>query len=150
MRPQTLRDAIQQHIAGRDFGVALNEFLDEFYMADATTRQQMIEQEPPLIGDVQQDAYIGAVGEHLATRWRLDHVPAWTSGPARDLEWPWFIDGTSDKLRKILLMESPIAFRRRQIFTEAEPLRRARMPRDARAIANERGIWSDAWIANEV
>ena len=39
----------------------------------------------------------------------------------------------------ILLMESPIAFRWRDIFTEAEPLRRARMPRDSRAMANEEG-----------
>jgi hypothetical protein len=39
----------------------------------------------------------------------------------------------------ILLMESPVAFRRRDIFTEGEPLRRAGMPRDSRAIANEQG-----------
>jgi hypothetical protein len=32
-------------------------------------------------------------------------------------------------LSGLLLVESPIAFRRRLIFTEAEPLRRARMPR---------------------
>ena len=31
----------------------------------------------------------------------------------------------------MLLVQSPLAFRRRLIFTEAEPLRRARMPRDA-------------------
>jgi hypothetical protein len=33
-------------------------------------------------------------------------------------------------LKAMLLVESPLAFRRRLIFTEAEPLRRARMPRD--------------------
>jgi hypothetical protein len=31
----------------------------------------------------------------------------------------------------MLLVQSPQAFRRRLIFTEAEPLRRARMPRAA-------------------
>jgi hypothetical protein len=29
----------------------------------------------------------------------------------------------------MLLVQSPLAFRRRLIFTEADPLRRARMPR---------------------
>jgi hypothetical protein len=33
-------------------------------------------------------------------------------------------------LSGLFLVESPIAFRRRRIFTEAEPLRRARRPRD--------------------
>jgi hypothetical protein len=31
-------------------------------------------------------------------------------------------------LKALLIAESPIAFRRHLIFTEAEPLRRARMP----------------------
>lgn len=150
MRPQTLREAIEQHKAGRDFGVALNEFLDEFYMTDSAKRQTMIEDEPPFIGDERLDAYVGAVGEHLVRRWKLDHIPEWSLAPERELEWPWFDsafgDSIGDKLRMILLIESPIAFRRRQIFTEAEPLRRARMPRDARAIANERGMLSDEWV----
>jgi hypothetical protein len=139
MRPRSLAEAIDQHRTGRDFGVALNEFLDEFYLADAE-RQDMIEQEPALIGDHRLDSYIGAIGEHLAQRWHLDAIPQWTFNKARFLDWPWFPDGDSPKLRMILLMESPIAFRRRDIYTEAEPLRRARMPRDSRAIANEMGL----------
>jgi hypothetical protein len=35
---------------------------------------------------------------------------------------------TIEGLKALLIAESPIAFRRRLIFTEAEPLRRARMP----------------------
>ncbi len=31
-------------------------------------------------------------------------------------------------MKALLIAESPVAFRRRLIFTEAEPLRRARMP----------------------
>jgi hypothetical protein len=34
---------------------------------------------------------------------------------------------TLEGLKALLLVESPIAFRRRLIFTEAEPLRHARM-----------------------
>lgn len=141
-RPHSLADAIERHRAGCDFGVALNEFLDEFYLADDAKRQSMIDQEPALLGDGKLDAYIGAVGEHLAHRWHLDHVPRWTTKAERFLDWPWFPDGDSARLKMILLMESPIAFRRRDIYTEAEPLRRARMPRDSRAVANEAGLWS--------
>ena len=68
MHPHTLAEAVEQHRAGRDFWVTLNEFLDEFYAA-GDERQSMIEQEPMLIGDPRLDAYIGAVGEHLARRW---------------------------------------------------------------------------------
>jgi hypothetical protein len=35
----------------------------------------------------------------------------------------------------MLLAQSPLAFRRRMIFTEAEPLRRARMPREPTPLA---------------
>jgi hypothetical protein len=74
MRPRTLADAVHQHRAGRDFGMAIREFLDEFYLA-TTERQSMIDEEPILLGDLKSDAYLGAVGEHLAQRWRLDHIP---------------------------------------------------------------------------
>jgi hypothetical protein len=119
--------------------MAIREFLDEFYLAN-TERQSLIDEEPALLGDPKLNAYLGAVGEHLAQRWRLDHIPPWTLHPGRFLDEPWFPNAESPRLRMILLMESPIAFRRRQIFTEAEPLRRARMPRDSRAIANEEGF----------
>ncbi len=68
MRPwRLLAEAVAQHRAGRDFGVALNEFLDEFYLA-GDERQSMIEQAPSLIGDKRLDAYIGATG--------LRHMPS--------------------------------------------------------------------------
>jgi hypothetical protein len=38
------------------------------------------------------------------------------------------VEDVGKGLSGLLLVESPIAFRRRRIFTEAEPLRRARMP----------------------
>ncbi len=139
MRLGSLAEVVDRHRAGQDFGVALRDFLDEFYLANSE-RQDMLETATVLMGDQHKDAYIGAVGERLAQRWRLDHIPRWALRAERFLDWPWFDEPfNSTKLRMILLMESPIAFRRRQIFTEAEPLRRARMPRDSLAIANERG-----------
>ena len=140
MPPCSLAEAVEQHRVGRDFGVALKSFPDEFYLT-GDERQSTNEQEPSLIGDKRVDAYIGAVGEHLAQRWHLHHIPQWTSKKEWFVDWPWFPDGESPKLKMILLMESPIAFRRRDIYTEAEPLRRARMPRDSRAMASEGSYW---------
>ena len=73
-------------------------------------------------------AYIGAVGEHLARRWGLD-IPAWADDPRRFLDEPHFPD-YMELAKPVFLRDSPIAFRRRLIFTEAEPLRRARFPRE--------------------
>ena len=42
---------------------------------------------------------------------------------------PYFTT-TLEGLKALLIAESPIAFRRRLIFTEAKPLHRARMPAD--------------------
>ena len=68
-------------------------------------------------------------------RWNLGDPPAWTEHPARFLARPWFLG--PERMKGFLLAESPSAFRRRFIFTEAEPLRRARMPRDGRWWAYE-------------
>jgi hypothetical protein len=48
-------------------------------------------------------------------------IPAWADDP----RFPEFMEPA----KPVFLRDSPIAFRRRLIFTEAEPLRRARFPR---------------------
>ncbi len=127
--PPTLADAVRWAAEGRrDFAVAIDEFLDVFYTeTDPAVRQSMIAEEPPRLGVERQDAFVGAVGEHLARRWGLT-IPAWAATDARDVADPWFVGRMGKGLSGLLLVESPIAFRRRRIFTEAEPLRRARMP----------------------
>src|SRR3546814_2317348 len=88
-----------------------------------------------MLGDARLDAYMAAVAEHLVNRWNLTMVPRWAYEDCRFLRRPWFI-GT-DPEKAILLAESPSAFRQRFIFIEAEPLRRARMPKDDRWWAYE-------------
>jgi len=51
-----------------------------------------------------------------------------TGAPWREVAEPWFVGRMGNGLSGLLLVESPIAVRSRRIFTEAEPLRRARMP----------------------
>ena len=55
-------------------------------------------------------------------------LPPWSDAPWREVAEPWFVGMMGKGLSGLLLVESPIAFRRRRIFTETEPLRRARMP----------------------
>lgn len=126
-RPKSLREAAT---LAREWELPLGrvvaEFLDEFY-THPEARQAMIVEEPPAVGEF-EDAWLGAVAEHLARRWSLE-IPAWVDQPHRFLRRPFFAGGL-ESLKAILLAESPLAFRKRQIFVEAEPLRRARMPRD--------------------
>jgi len=84
--PTTLADAVRlyrQYGEGQDgaFSVLLDEFLDAFYTEVAPARRQiMIYEAPPRIGEERHDAYVGAVGEHLARRWGLQ-IPPWTGAP---------------------------------------------------------------------
>ena len=124
MRPRSLEEVVRWIAEGTGWMIALNEFLDEFYLS--AKRQPMINKRPKLTGDIWLDAYVGAVGEHLARRWRLK-IPKWTEDSRRFLDTPSFPPGF-ELSKPIFLRDSPIAFRRRLIFTEAEPLRRARWP----------------------
>jgi hypothetical protein len=128
MRPQSLSEAVENILAGGEERIALAEFLDEFYGRDrhAAEQQAMIATPPPVANRQPLDAYVGAIGEHLARRWGLT-IPSWVEDESRFLDTPIFADDLQ-LMKPILLRDSPIAFRRRLIFTEAEPLRRGRFP----------------------
>jgi hypothetical protein len=138
-RPHTLAEAVRRIAAGEDQGVALSEFLDTFYFAlqreGRAAAQACIDDAPQATPDPVLQAWIGAVGEHLALRWGL-RVPAWTNHPSRFLQRPYFTCERLEGFKAMYIAQSPTAFRRRLIFTEAEPLRRARLPRwpDGRAL----------------
>jgi hypothetical protein len=127
-RPQTLAEAAALSLAGnKPFGHAVDELLDEFYL-HPDVRQARIDDAPVSTGDALHDAWLGAVGEHLARRWGLQ-VPAWAERPQHfRMTAPRFFP-PSAALRGYLYFESPLAFRRRMIFTTPEPLQRARFPR---------------------
>ena len=127
-RPHTLAEVAQRRNAGEDFSLILREFLDEFYGAlQQGVATACIVDEPARVADIREQALLGAIGEHLARRWKLS-IPQWTENPARFLRRSYFRT-TGEGFKALLLAESPIAFRRRLIFTEAEPLRQARMPK---------------------
>ncbi len=127
--PPSLAEAVRRASGDpASLAVLLDEFLDAFYTeAEAARRAAMLAEAPPRLGAAREDAFLGAVAEHLARRHDLP-VPAWAATDDRSLPEPWFMGAMGRGLAPMLLVESPIAFRRRGIFTEAEPLRRARGP----------------------
>ncbi|MDF0498253.1 hypothetical protein [Bradyrhizobium yuanmingense] len=135
-RPGTLAQVLRLVRSGEKFRFCMAGFLDEFYGDTSNgSRAARIAEDPGLTGDPKTDALLGAIGEHLASRWNLGAAPHWTQQPERFLDKPWFMG--HERMKGFLLAESPLSFRRRFIFTEAEPLRRASMPRDGRWWAYE-------------
>ncbi len=136
IRPGTLVQVLQLVRGGEKLRFCMAGFLDDFYGdVEKRSRLRRVCDDPGPVGDARLNALIGAVGEHLARRWRLGDPPSWTAQPERFLDRPCFMG--HERMKGFLLAESPLAFRRRFIFTEAEPLRRASMPRDGRWWAYE-------------
>lgn len=127
--PRYLTEVARRRNEGEDFGPLVAEFLDTFYgalKADPDAASRCIVDEPEHLGQAHEHALLGAIGEHLARRWKLP-IPGWTNDPSRFLAVPHFTTGL-DGFKAMMIAQSPLAYRRRLIFTEAEPLRRARMP----------------------
>jgi len=131
-RPQTLAEVAEiARQNSSNFAMALDEFVDEFYLdhPNKIAQQKRLDETPFSVDDPAIDAWIGAAGEHLAQRWGLN-VPNWTKRSFHfALQQPVFLPANI-ALRGIVIVESPPAFRSRLIFTRAEPLERARFPAD--------------------
>ncbi len=125
MRPSTLLQVAQCAHDGDDFDRCLANFLDAFY---AAPNAEALSPEPALLAPTQgelgqvQDAYLAATAEHLACRYGFA-VPAWVVAEERKLQRPWFASQLAS-LRAVLLLESPVAFRSRNIFISENALSR--------------------------
>lgn len=101
--------------AATSFGPALKEFYRE--MAERPSRI-LIADDPTLTGRPEYDAYLAAVAEVVAGDQTWPD-PQWIFDPKRFLSEPYF--GTAPSGMRIFLMQqSPIEFRRRNIFVEKE------------------------------
>src|SRR5262245_30263591 len=124
-RPATLQEVAVRTLDGQPFALVLREFLDAFYLSNSDGMTHAINDAPTRIDEL-RDAYLGGVAEHLARRFDLP-IPPWVDEPYRFLTKPFFAGGL-ESLKAILLVESPSAFRRRQIFVSANALSRPREP----------------------
>ena len=133
MRPDTLAQAAELVASGHSLDTALRGFLDEFYLAPTSEQKSsMLMDEPAPTGDPRYDGLFGAVAEYLAHQFALPHIPAWAFSASRYLDRPWHPSSMTDAgMREYLTFASPAEFASRNIFTEEQPLRRARGPRPA-------------------
>ena len=123
-RPNSITEIAHRAVAGlQAFDPAVREFLDSWQSMTKPARAAALEQEPEPVGRV-QDAYLAALAEHLTLSHRMP-APAWTEQAGRFLTEPFFAGGL-ESLKAILIVESPLAFRRRLIFISADALSRPR------------------------
>lgn len=126
MRPKTLAEVAQLAIGGDSFDRCLANFLDEFNAAPtAAALSPTPDVLAPSLGQLGavQDAYLAATAEYLACMYSFP-VPAWVATDQRKLHRPWFASPLAS-LRAVLLLESPAAFRSRNLFVSENALTRA-------------------------
>ncbi len=124
LRPTTITEiASRANARLLEFDSAVREFLDSWQGMTRRQKAAAIAQEPMPVGSL-HDAYLASLAEHLSLLERID-TPAWTEDPSRFLERPFFSGGL-ESLKATLLVESPLAFRRRLIFISANALSRPR------------------------
>lgn len=120
---QTLAGVAQRTRSGEDFYLAVREFLDEFALrGDDLSRTDAIAEKPLLTGEPRQDAYLGALAEHLAVTYALER-PSWSVEADRFLPHFWFVSEVPG-FRAISISQAPAAFRRRNVFVPERSLHR--------------------------
>jgi len=122
-----IADIARALIQGGRLRYLLPEWLDGFHRADASERGAVIARAPEPTGDPVDDAYLAAVVEHLATLAGIE-VPLWTESPSRFLARPYYPSGVGELLKSVLREESPLAFRRRNLFVSANAIERPSTP----------------------
>lgn len=99
------------------------EFLDEYRDASPADRRRLLSREPRSTGEPRWDAFLAALGEHLAFHEGMA-IPVWTRRPNRFLPSAWFLS-TLPSARAAAFSESPPAFKRRGIFVTEDFFARA-------------------------
>ena len=127
LRPTTLKEIAQRSDSIGDFGRHLRDWLHELRRASSRPQAALtITEEPPRLRDKfpqgqVADAWLAAYAEHLAGK--LGTIaPEWAFAPWRTSDDPIFDDGSTPTLRTLALIHSPLAFKRRNIFTPSVDL----------------------------
>ncbi len=102
----------------------LANFIDEFNGADMEKKKKMVERSPfsPVM-DKKNSAYIAAMIEELCFTNNME-IPGWVFDKKFQLKEPFFV-GELESLKAFLIVESPLSFRRRNIFVSQNVLKRA-------------------------
>lgn len=127
-RPKTLQEVAERSGSLAEFGLHLRDWLHELRRASSRPQAAAtVAAEPPSLrnrfpeGRV-ADAWLAAYAEHLAGETSRP-VPAWAFSPDRSVDEPHFPEGIdSAALRALALASTPLAFKRRNLFTPSVEL----------------------------
>jgi hypothetical protein len=101
----------------------LANFIDEFNRSSIEKKQKMVKKFPfKGITDKKYAAYIAAMVEELCFTNDID-IPEWVFDKKYSLKEPFFVGGL-ESLKAFLIVESPLPFRRRNIFVSENVLKR--------------------------
>lgn len=115
-------------LTGKDvnqFAIHCGNFLDEFYRSSNEKRQRMVEREPealPNLPDYMLPFLAGMVHK-LCNDYGVD-CPDWIHKASFFLKEPHFWLNAQGNLRLVLLAESPIEFKIRNLFMTSDTLTR--------------------------
>lgn len=98
-------------------------FIDEFNRSSREKKQKMVEEFPfKGIKNKKYAAYIAAMVEELCFTNNID-IPEWVFDKKYSLKEPFFVGGL-ESIKAFLIVESPLPFRRRNIFVSENVLKR--------------------------
>lgn len=128
LRPKSLSEVAERSESVEDFGRYLRDWLHEVRRISSRSQvRDAIQREPTRLAErfaqgELADAWLGAYAEHLAGAAGVER-PRWAFVPWRIAKYPSFDEGgTSRELRLLALAQSPLAFKRRNLFTPAVDL----------------------------
>ena len=121
-RPASLAELARRATVASVFAFELADFLHEFALRGS---EAMLTESPIILRDrydtgAIHDGWLAAVAVTLAVRLGFP-APLWTRQPERILRYPWFAN-PGRHMRALLLLESPAAFRERNLFVSANAL----------------------------
>jgi transcriptional regulator with XRE-family HTH domain len=96
------------------------ELASRFDAAQSASRGRMLMAEPPPVGAVEWDAFLGGFAEWLAVRSGME-APAWTESPSRFLDRGWWVTPMVS-MRAWEFAGTPVSLQRRGVFLHRESL----------------------------
>ena len=104
------------------FGIKIANFVDEFRRASHGQKLKMVEKPSLHFKKRIQNSYFAACVEYLCLESHIP-MPGWINKKQYFLKEPFFAGGL-ESLKAFLLVESPLSFRRRNIFVSENALKR--------------------------
>ncbi|MDD2247717.1 MAG: hypothetical protein PHC39_11730 [Proteiniphilum sp.] len=108
-----------------EINIFFGNFLDEFYAADYEDKKKMVFEEPLYYKVIPHSsyAYIAAMVDFLCNKYELEK-PQWIFKDRYYLKDPYFTHDFKGDMRIILLIESPLEFKIRNVFVSENALTR--------------------------